>query len=294
VPKKSKRRSHATLVEALQHGPKRNGRHKNGGAPQLSEARKKLAKAIEERDAAKRELTATDKAVDGALARVNAAKRAIAVADKRIEEAKDAAAADLIRREMTGVEPSPLSPGICEARAARQAAQDDLDAAFQAHATLTRQRSGGSASTHLAVAELHVDDAVKEVVKHDASVRELLARWDQISYEHATLSKLLEWLAPSMLPEDRRFWRSRWDEDQLEVFQAFKAAVKALAADPNTPLPKIELGQEGKATPSSRPDVRHEGAARHELQSRASLLHLGLRHHVGKEMSMVEASTVQG
>ena len=54
------------MVEAIQRGPKQNGGHKNGGgAPQFSEARKKLTKAIEERDEAKRELTATDRAVDG-------------------------------------------------------------------------------------------------------------------------------------------------------------------------------------------------------------------------------------
>jgi hypothetical protein len=248
----AEKREHLAMAEAIQR-PKKNGARPNGNGAATRDARREaLAAAIAKRDDAKRELTATDKAVDGALARVNAAKRAIAAADKRIEEAKDNAAKDLVIKEMTGVAPS-VPSDISAARAARQAAQDDLDAAYQAHATLTRQRSpgnGGSASGHLAVAELHVDDAVKEVVKHDASVRELLARWDQISYEHATLSKLLEWLAPSMLPEDKRFWRSQWDDSQLEVFQAFKAAVKALETDASTPLPKIEMGNRcgGKLT----------------------------------------------
>lgn len=47
-----------------------------------------------------------------------------------------------------------------------------------------------------------------------------------------------------MLPEDRRFWRSQWDDSQLEVFHAFKAAVKALETDLTVLLPK--LGQELK------------------------------------------------
>lgn len=56
-------------------------------------------------------------------------------------------------------------------------AQDDLDAAFAAHATLTRQRSpvnGDGPSGHLAITELRVGEAVKEVVRYDPSVRALL------------------------------------------------------------------------------------------------------------------------
>jgi hypothetical protein len=68
--------------------------------------------------------------------------------------------------------------------------------------------------------------------------------------KHATLYKLLDWLAPSMLPEDRRFWKSQWDDHQLELFQDFKASVKALETDASTPLPKIEAAQEVKAPPA--------------------------------------------
>ena len=124
-------------------------------------------------------------------------------------------------------------------------AQDALDTAYQAHATLTKQRTGtslgGRPSNHLAYAESAVGRAVKEVVKHDPVIAAILKRWDEVSYEHASLSKLLEWLSPDMLPENRRFWRSQWDDSQLEIVQSFKAAVKALALDASTPLPKIEM-----------------------------------------------------
>ena len=246
-------RDHAVLVEKLSAPPKQNG------AAHRDARREALAAAIANRDAERRELTATDRAVDGALARVNAAKLAVEAADRRIQEARDEAAKSLIVREMTGVEPRPLSPGMQEARAARQAAQDDLDAAYQAHATLTRQRSPGNGvggpSGHLAVAELRVDRAVREVVGHDPVIDAILRRWDEVSYEHASLHKLLDWLSPSMLPEDRRFWRSQWDDTELEIVQAFRQAVKALATDASTPLPKLEMVTPAKAAPPPRDEA---------------------------------------
>jgi hypothetical protein len=71
----------------------------------------------------------------------------------------DITAERVLADDVTG-EPRSSTSELNEARAARQAAQDALDAAMDAHATLTKGRSGSAAS----FSERAVEDAIGQVV----------------------------------------------------------------------------------------------------------------------------------
>ena len=230
VERLSARRPHAALVEAIQHNGKANG---DGGARSRREA---LAAAIAKRDEEKRELSATDRAIAECMRRINEAKRAVDAAGKRIEEAKPATAADLIIKEMVGVEPSPLNPSIAEARAARQQAQDDLDAAMEAHAVLTKGRSGSAVSFSTDA----VEKAIGEVVM--PAFVELLnfyrAEQDRLAYIKAQLGVLSDVTLNVRGPEYRH-WASLILDDPKVDTSALKAAVAGLKSNPDTDIAGI-------------------------------------------------------
>ena len=259
VTKKKKHRDHLELIEALQHSPKKkNGvgsavsaTHQNGAAqPDLR--RLALAAAIANRDAEKRELDATDKAIAECMRRINESKRAVDAAEQGIAAAKAQAAKNLIVKEMTGVEPSPLNPRIGAAREARQRAQDDLDAAMEAHATLTKGRGGKAASSS---SDYAVEKAIGEIVL--PAFVDLVEHYRSLQDQTARVKQHLSVLASATInvrgPE-HRFWDCIRN-DPKEDTSALRAAIARLGvdADANDISAVIEAVKEGREIPQVAP-----------------------------------------
>jgi hypothetical protein len=204
-------------------------------------ARIALGNAIIERDALKKEMAATEKAGESCHRKVREAEAAVERANERIEEAKREAARHLVETEMGRAGKAPKS--IAEARQQLAAAEDALEVAMAAQASVTARRKGVNGSglvNRLAIAEMHVGQLVADVVKHDPAVTTIMSHWDELQLRYLSLLKLLHSLSVAgMLPAEHRGIATLRDDSELDDYQSFKAAIAALKNDADTPLPSL-------------------------------------------------------
>ena len=201
-------------------------------AQSRSPQRQALAEALARRNSLDAQLTALLKAKEQAWRNVLAAERAIAAAEANIETAKIAAAKHITDAALGRAGPAPIS--MRDARAAVQDAKDEHEARVAACDGLKAQIEKVEQSRSLL--NLAVDDALRAVIANDPVVHGLLQRWAALQRESADVRAALHSLS-GLLPKEASGWDAIRNYPDLHLEAQWAAALNALRADPDAPLP---------------------------------------------------------
>ena len=208
-----------------------------GEPPERSPEREQLAEALAKRNDANHELGDIEAALLRARNTVDAATIAVAEKTKALETAKGANT-DYLARAALGKSGDVPPPSVQEARIALQDAQDKLDAARSTVALFenNRQVTIGEVS----YAERDVDRAVEAVVKASTEIRALVGRLKTAYAELVDVRNALRAMQ-SRLPDNLKIMGSvdipSIHQDDLKLAATWRAAIAALATDPDALLP---------------------------------------------------------
>jgi chromosome segregation ATPase len=204
-----------------------------GDAPPRTPERESLAEAIARHAEATDQLAAVRAARERTEEARHSAEEATAKAKAAIEQAKIDTAAALV-----GGTPGAPGTSVKAARAALQDCEDALEAAVAAGSVLAE--SAEEAERELARAERDVDRAVEAVVKASTEIRALVGRLKTAYAELVDVRNALR-AVQSRLPDDLKILGSvdipSIHQDDLKLAATWRAAIAALATDPDALLP---------------------------------------------------------
>jgi chromosome segregation ATPase len=169
--------------------------------PQRTPQRAELAQYIEKLAAVKSEITAIEAGLHFAKNEISAARSGITKAEKELEAAKADSAAIFISRAMKGAEGAGQKT-IAQARAALQLAQDDLETATHAQATLN-ERHKAVALRCAGTEQTLKHTVVKAVIKSDPATHTFIRRFGDLEREYLTAKAFVENLGLTSLPADQ-------------------------------------------------------------------------------------------
>jgi chromosome segregation ATPase len=210
--------------------------------PVRSREREALGKAITNRNEALARLSAVRQAIEQAANNARTARHELERAEAAVGEAKTQAAKHAISTAL-GKEGTPQA-SIKQARAAVQAAQDDMDSAISAEAELAKELK--AAESRLVTARVVFDNAFRAVLAAEPAIDRLL---DQ---RRALNAKLLD-VEVALYAAFKAGALPQWplpvenDEPDAQYFDAntiaehapeWAAALQALRKDADTPLPE--------------------------------------------------------
>jgi hypothetical protein len=202
-----------------------------------SPARVALAAAIKGYEAAKRAVKANEAGQAAAFQIVLQARSAVKDALAAVDEAKKSAAqhaADAMRGKTRTVPPS-----IKIARQDAQDAQDNLEAAESARATLIAENA--EVTRTLAGAEWKLRSAIEGVFKESGEATELLEKYTAAFRAFVDLRRAVEFLwGKDLLPQRSEIWRQEQDWPDLPGAEPWRSAFDALHADADAQLPMVK------------------------------------------------------
>jgi chromosome segregation ATPase len=207
---------------------------RNEKPPARSAVREALAAAIERHERAKRELAATEEALDTCRGTARDAESALERAAAAIEEAKANAARHLTDTALGRAGEAPVS--IRQARANYQNAQDDYDSAIAAKGALAAKLK--EAESELYWAQTKLNEGVAAAVKTDPAIRKLVVDGMAAHQELANHFAASAWLSSKgLIPDDLKDWHKRPPAINPDT-SALEAFVNALAGDADASLPE--------------------------------------------------------
>jgi hypothetical protein len=209
-------------------------------APPKTPEREALAVAIERHNTAVRSFDATEKALDelrihragGAVDRLQDARAAV-------ETAKANAVTHLTAVALGEAGEPPMS--VKDARLNLQVAEDELEAQQKTFEALQAARTNWDSQIRWSKSRL--DDAIKDVVKSEPGIRNLLTKFEAAKAEMRKLRQELIWFDQrGMIPSDLKFWDATnfWAEAGpmlSERTAPWAGAIKELASNSEAPLP---------------------------------------------------------
>ena len=200
--------------------------------PCRTAVRQELADAIENHNSAVARLAAIEAAERVARAEHSAAVDAAAAATAAVEEAKTGATTHRINKFLGVRGPAPRS--VLFRREQAELADNERAAISAAQHALAEQRK--EAENSLVIARLALDGRIRDVLKAEAPVDQLIANYHELRREFIAHEQLVQWLdTKHAIPSDRFWQKSRGAlPDSVAPWQS---ALAALESDPDAPLP---------------------------------------------------------